>query len=66
MNNEILSKARQLAQIKNEPEGSCDISNLSVALEMADWMIQRFYKHLVERRFFTEEEAKEVCKAMEE
>lgn len=38
MNNEILSKARQLAQVKNEPEGSCDISKLSVALEMAEWL----------------------------
>lgn len=41
MNNEILSKARQLTQVKNEPEGSCDISKLAVALEMADWMKQQ-------------------------
>ena len=38
MNNEILSKARQLAQIKNEPEGSYSICQLAVALEMADWL----------------------------
>ena len=48
MNNEILSKARQLAQIKNEPEGSCDISKLSVALEMADWMKETMIEKAVQ------------------
>lgn len=38
MNNEILSKARQLAQIKNEPEGNYSICQLAVALEMAEWL----------------------------
>lgn len=64
--NEIEAKARQLAQVKTAPAGSYDVCKEAIALKMADWMIQRFYKHLVERRFFTEEEAKEVCKAMEE
>lgn len=64
--NEIEAKARQLAQVKTAPAGSYDVCKEAIALEMADWMIQRFYKHLVERCFFTEEEAKEVCKAMEE
>lgn len=38
--------------------------------DIANWadktMLEKVYKLLVEQFFFTEEEAKEVCKAMEE
>ena len=64
---EIEKKATQIAQESVINAQPFDFASIEYgAIKMGYWMIQRFYKHLVERCFFTEEEAKEVCKAMEE
>ena len=63
---EFLKKCQDLRE-KKVPE---DVAILATLQDLADlkdkkWL-EKIYLHLVEKCFFTEDEAKEVCKSLKE